>query len=938
MAESGGVAKGPAPSGTVTFLFSDIEGSTKRWARDRAAMQAAVRLHDGIMRAAIAEHGGHVFKTMGDAFCAAFATPTSAAAAALAAQRGFAAADFSAVDGLRVRMALNTGTADERDGDYFGPTLNRVARLLPLGHGGQILLTSVTAGLVRENLPPQATLVDLGEHELKDLPGHERVYQIVAPDTQRAFPALRSQKALQPWLVPAAMRTRYFTGRDELLARIRRQLTEKYRAALSGLGGAGKTQTAIEYAVRNRAEYPGGVFWVNADTIGGLTSGYVEIAKALRLPQAESNDQEATVRAVIAWLNGNDGWLLILDNVDDRVVTRRFVPDGGKGHVLLTSRESVFAELGIPRALDVGDLDAEEAVLFLLARTGRHDAGPDDRAAAELAAELGHLPLALEQAAAYIAENNTAFSAYLAAFRKRRLTLLEKSGALVAHDTVATTWAANFEAVERDSPAAADVLRVSALFAPDAIPFDVFLAGASALGEPIAHALGDPDDLAMAELLRPLTRYSLVRSDAGLRIFSVHRLVQEIVWAALAEAERRRNVERVAHALARAFPEVELATWAQCERLVPHVASLVARLRPDDVQPDDAARVSFRAGNYLIQRGRYPEAQASHERALAILERALGADHPDVARSLSAVAVARWYQGHYAAAQPLHERALAILERTLGPDHLEVASGLNRLANIHSVEGRYAEARPLYERALAIRERALGTDHPSLGNILINLANDCDQQGRYSEAQALYERALALWEPTLGPNHPMVAGTLDNLARTYAKQGRHAAAESIVERAAAIREQTLPPDHPDVSISINSVAKSFLRRSQYDEAETLFERALSIRERAFGPEHQFVAESLGGLALAYVRTGRFAEAESLFERAVTIQERALGPEHVYLAETLAGLAALREEQGRSADAVALLERVLAIKGRAFAADHPELAEIRDAIGRLRAAG
>jgi hypothetical protein len=306
-------------------------------------MQAAVRLHDRIMREAIAANSGHVFKTIGDAFCAAFALPENAASAALDAQRALAAADFSAVDALRVRMAINAGTADERDGDYFGPTLNRVARLLPLGHGGQVLLTSAAAELMRENLPQPATLADLGEHALKDLEGHERVFQLRAPDLPIDFPELRSQRNLQPWLIPDALRTQYFTGRDDLLARLRQQLAERHRAALSGLGGMGKTQTAIEYAVRHRAEYPNGVFWVNAETTSGLTSGLVEVGKALRLPAAESNDQESAVKAVVAWLGRADGWLLILDNVDERRDVQPFVPARARGARSRRRRGTAFS-------------------------------------------------------------------------------------------------------------------------------------------------------------------------------------------------------------------------------------------------------------------------------------------------------------------------------------------------------------------------------------------------------------------------------------------------------------------------------------------------------------------------------------------------------------------------------------------------------------------
>jgi hypothetical protein len=319
-------------------------------------------------------------------------------------------------------------------------------------------------------------------------------------------------------------------GARQLLASLRSQLSERRRVALSGLGGVGKTQAAIEYAVRHRTDYPDGVFWVNAESITGLTSAFSAIAKTLRLADAASSDQEQIVRAVLEWLNGTDRWLLILDNVDERREVQPFVPARDKGHVIITSRESVFQELGIARGIEVADLDGDESLRFLLARTGRKEEDPRELdAATQLAAELGYLPLALEQAAAYVTETNAAFSAYLSAFRKRRMVLLEKAGGLVSRDTVAVTWAANFEAVERASPAAADVLRLSAFLAADAIPFEFFLDGAQVLGEHLAEALADPDDLAMAEVLRPLARYSLIRSDAASRVFGVHRLVQEIV-------------------------------------------------------------------------------------------------------------------------------------------------------------------------------------------------------------------------------------------------------------------------------------------------------------------------------------------------------------------------------------------------------------------------
>ena len=932
-----GVTAAAPPSGTVTFLFSDIEGSTSRWDRDRDAMQEALRLHDHLMRAAMAAHAGHVFKTIGDAFCAAFSTPESAAAAAISAQLALGQSDFSAVDGLRVRMAINTGTADERDGDYFGPVLNRVARLLTLGHGGQVLLSGIAADLVRENPPPQATMVALGEHVLKDLERHEQVYQLVAPGLPHDFRALRGQKVKGPWVVPDAMRTPYFTGRENLLARLRQQLVERHRAVLSGLGGIGKTQTAIEYAMRHRPDYRDGVFWINAETVSGLTTGFVEIAKTVGLTAADSNDQEQVVQAALEWLSVNDHWLLILDNADDRRAVRRFVPQSGTGDVLITSRESVFAELGIPRALEVGDMNDAEAVRLLLSRTGRDDVAPAERdAASELTADLGNLPLALEQAAAYIAETGASFSDYLGAFRKRRAALLERARELVSHDTVAATWAANFEGVESASPAAAEVLHISAFLAPDAIAFEIFTEGAQALGEPIAQALSDPDDLAMTELLRPLTRYSLIRSDATSRTYAVHRLVQQILRAAISQAQGRKYVTRAVAALEASFPEPEYAKYPLCNRLVPHVVALAEWAGCYDAQPEMAGRVFSRATRYLWERARYAEAQALSERALAIAERAFGPNHPDVSRCLNDLAVVHWYQGRFSEAQARNERALAIRESALGPGHLDVASSLNTLAIIHSNQGNYAEAKRLIERALAIRERALGPDHPLVAHSLGNLANILKEYGLHEEALPLCERVVAIRERALGPDHPDVAGSLSNLANVYNDRGCYAEAQALYERALSIVERALGPDHPDVGFSLNNLGNIYVALGRYVEAEPFFERARAVRERALGSAHPSLAESLTGLGNAYVHQNRYAEAEPLFERALSLRERALGSEHAHVATTLVGLASLRKAQRRFAEALSLYERALAIKARILASDNPELTEIRADVDALRA--
>ncbi|MDQ3910252.1 MAG: adenylate/guanylate cyclase domain-containing protein, partial [Actinomycetota bacterium] len=250
------------PTGTVTFLFTDIEGSTKRWEHDAPAMQAALARHDEILKRAIEEHGGYVFKTVGDAFCAAFATAPDALEAALEAQRGLLASRWEDAGPLRVRMALHVGAAEERDGDYFGPPINRVARLLSAGHGAQVLLSQTARELVRDRLPAGAALEDLGEHRLKDLFGPERVFQLTAPGLPAEFPPLRTLEG-HPNNLP--IQPTPLVGRQRQVSEIAERLGgEGVRLlTLTGPGGTGKSRLALQVGADLLEEFDDGVFFVS---------------------------------------------------------------------------------------------------------------------------------------------------------------------------------------------------------------------------------------------------------------------------------------------------------------------------------------------------------------------------------------------------------------------------------------------------------------------------------------------------------------------------------------------------------------------------------------------------------------------------------------------------------------------------------------------------
>ena len=235
------------PTGTITFFFTDIEGSTRLWEHHPEAMGAALQRHDSLLRSVIESKGGYVFKTVGDAFCAAFASAGDAVEAGIAAQQGLQAERWPEHADLRVRMALHTGKCEERDGDYFGPTVNRTARLEATAHGRQVVLSQATAVLVRDRLPDSVELTDLGSHRLKDLARPEQIFQLNVHGLEVDFPPLRSlDNPALPNNLPAQPAS--FVGRTREAAEVRLLVEDHRLVTLTGAGGSGKTRLALQVA------------------------------------------------------------------------------------------------------------------------------------------------------------------------------------------------------------------------------------------------------------------------------------------------------------------------------------------------------------------------------------------------------------------------------------------------------------------------------------------------------------------------------------------------------------------------------------------------------------------------------------------------------------------------------------------------------------------
>jgi tetratricopeptide (TPR) repeat protein len=612
-----------------------------------------------------------------------------------------------------------------------------------------------------------------------------------------------------------------FTGCEEVLTRLATLLQAGQPTALSqpqaisGLGGIGKTQIVVEYAYRHAQHYQA-VLWTRADTSEALISGYNAIAGLLNLPEKGEQDQMITVQAVLRWLTTHTEWLLILDNADDLAIVHEFLPSVFGGHILLTTRAQAMGRLA--KRIEVDIMEQNVGALFLLRRASlidldaplEHATAADIAIAGEISKELGGLPLALDQAGAYLEETGCSLSQYLQFYRTRRAVLLQRRGRLMTDhpEPVATTWSLSFEQVEQQSPAAADLLRLCAFLHPDAIPEEIITNGAAYLGPHLSPVAEDP--LVLDEAMTALGAYSLIRRDVRDSMLSIHQLVQAVLRDSMNETVQDDWTQRVVRAVYAAFPVVDFTTWSQCERCLPHALVCAELIEQRNLTLSEAASLLSTAGEYLHARARYSEAEPLLERVLAICEQQLGAKHPGTVGSLNNLAALYYSQGKYKQAEPLYERALTICEQQLGAEHPDIASSLNGIAAIYYSQRKFEQAEPFVQRALAIQEQQLGVEHPDTANSLNNLAELYQEQGKYEQAEPLLQRALQIDEKAFGPEHPCVATDLNNLALLYDYQGKYELAETVYQRALSISKSVLGLHHPQTS-TVRENYTSFLR-------------------------------------------------------------------------------------------------------------------------------
>ncbi len=795
------------PSGTITLLFTDIEGSTKLWEAHPEAMQAALARHDALLREAIGAHNGYVFKTVGDAFCASFTTASDALDTALFAQHTLHAEVWPEPIVLRVRMALHTGAVESRDNDYFGQPLNRVARLLATGHGGQVLLSDVAHDLTRDTLPPSVSLKSLGEHRLKDLARPEHVYQLLHPALPADFAPLNSLDNPElPNNLPPQVTS--FVGREKEIREVKSLLGKTRLLTLSGSGGCGKTRLALQVAAEVLEDFPEGVWLVELAALTDSALLASTVAQSLGIKEQSGQ----TIQQTLSDSLKSKTLLLLLDNCEHLLsacahLTASLLRSCPQVKVLATSREALgiggeqsyrvpsLTSPDLKQKATPQSLSQYEAVQLFIDRACFHKSdfavtNSNAPSLAQLCHRLDGIPLAIELAAARVRslpveEINTRLD-----HRFRLLTGGDRA-ALPRQQTLRALIDWSYDLLTLQEKLLLGRLSVFAggwtLTAAEAV-----CVGESSFGESL-------EDWEVFDLLTSLADKSLVLSEerSGSASYRFLETVRQYGFDRLSdsgesEAVRARHRGFFLSFVEEAEPQLrggEQGEWldlleAEHENLRSALEwSMVAK------RAEECLRLCGALWRFWFTRGYLSEGREWCARALGTA----GAEErtSERAKVLNGVGVLAYTQGDDGSAQAFYEESLTIF-REIG-DLRGIATSLNGLGHVSYDQGDYGSARTFYEESLTIF-REIG-DLRGIALSLNNLGFVSSSQGDYSSARTFYEESLTIFRE-IGDRRS-IALSLEVFARLAAKNSRSEQDAVLWGAAEALRRQIgapLPPD------------------------------------------------------------------------------------------------------------------------------------------------
>jgi predicted ATPase/class 3 adenylate cyclase/Tfp pilus assembly protein PilF len=913
----------------LTFLFTDIEGSTSLWEQYPETMHIALAHHDALLRSAIESHHGHVFKTLGDAFCAAFPTAHDALAAAFEAQRALQTGPAPVEPVLRVRMALHAGPVEQRDNDYFGPVLNRTSRIMGVGHGGQILLSELVMERVRAQLPQGMSLLDLGHHRLRDLQTPEHLFQPAHLDLLTDFPPLRSLSALPNNLPFQSTR---LIGREKELETLQNLLSRAHLVTLTGVGGTGKTRLALQAAAELPERSGDGVWLIELAPLADPALLPLCMMGVLGLREEQGR---SPLQVLASYLKSRD-MLLILDNCEHLVeacalLVNQLIRTCPQVHWLATSREplgiageQIFRVPSLhtpsPKETGLATLAESEAVQLFVERAALIQPAftlteANAQTLADICRKLDGIPLAIELAAARA--KVLSVEQILSKLRDRfRLLTGGSRVALERHQTLQAVVDWSYDLLNEQE---------QHLF----YGLSVF-AGGFTLEAAVAVCGEGWDEWETLDLLTHLIDKSLLTfEERGERYKMLETLRQ--YGQELLERRGERDTIRDRH----------LAYFLNLAgKVAPNPASAgqtgwfrLLAMEHDNLRValDWASGHDSEAWLRLVNAmGYFWDMHGSWSEGRKLLECAMEeqSSTPETVRARASLLAgwAAFRQSDYEAAQNLSEACLA-LSRQLG-DQKTSARALGTLGAVASHQGNYERAQSLFEESLAIYKET--GDEQGAATALMNMGNIAFEQGNYAQAQNLYEETLAIRRKI--HDERGTALILANLGILASIQGHYERAWSLCEESLAIYRAI--GDKWGIAFVSIPMGDAAYGRNDYAQAQSLYAESLAICREA--GDKGSIAVALNNLGNITRECNDHAEAQSLYQESLAIY-REIGYKRG-IPYSLRGLASLACEQADYMTSLKLLQESLAIdveigQKLSIAADLEELAKVAFGMGQ-----
>ncbi|KAI0857353.1 P-loop containing nucleoside triphosphate hydrolase protein [Xylaria cubensis] len=773
-------------------------------------------------------------------------------------------------------------------------------------------------------------------------------------------------------------RDSHFIERKTILDRIKQACSSSpSRAALVGLGGVGKSQLAIEYAYRVRDSFRREkkelwVFWIHAGTRARVEQGFKAIADAIKILGRNQPDADI-LQLVYQWLcNEHNGqWLMVLDSADDIDVFYdvsqdgkqstptgeemkalwAYLPQSSNGSIIITTRNKdlAFRLTGHhSHVIDVGPMDHTDALALLKTKSGPQF---DEVSGIELVEALGHMPLAIGQAAAYIQQRapRTSVKKYLKEFRQneqKQLSLLNYDGGDLRRDvnasnSVIATWQISFEHIRSQRPTATELLSLMSFFDCQAIQEELVQPiPSNENGNLETHSDDEStstsessnnaseDDTYYEEFeedIATLQNYCLISTNEIGDTFEMHGLVQLSTrkWLDMHKETEKFEMKYISR-LARGFPVLKLSNLPAYRKLSPHVeqAVLYYPKNKELKHLDNFINILHLGGLYSIQQGRYATSEGMLEKALAVAKELFGTEYVKTAEVMHSLGTAYCHQMRWKDAEEMFRETINIYEAVLEPDHAKTLESIQNLAQVYIGQGRLDAAELELTQIVEKEKMVLGLEHCNTMISMHSLASVYSEQKRWQEAELLFKEVLERKKKVLGLEHPYTLSSMYSLASVYSEQKRWQEAELLFKEVLERKKKVLGLEHPYTLSSMHSLALAYIGQEWWQEAEVLLIEVVERRKKVLGLEHPDTLRSMHNLASVYNGQERWQEAEILLIEVVEREKKVRGPEHPDTLMSMAGLAHARKGLGHEDEAMELMEQCAQARSRVLGCEHP----------------